>query len=297
MGENDTATQEGPGGQGVGRVVAADEDVPDSTGLARGVRTPHDAVEEPTEGGAAVVDAAAVDDSSSEDTRTPTTRPQQVLEESQAGAQAYAPFATQQKISSTPSKELRTESPSKLINRYGPATLAGNGTESMVEARINSISNAGISDSDRDPVYLARKLMKGNLVRFESREERAAVEEEAKKLAKEMMQRQHDFRKRIDNLRPPRHKFAPLNSSVQQRIVNDMVAGRVQDSELLSPEKEISAAPLMEKISRMALMNDTYTRGDRARLVDKVRSLLPATMAARSPQPKTGPPSTPAAGV
>lgn len=60
MGANDTPTQEGPLAQGVGRVVDAAEDaVADTTKLARGARTPHDSVTEPTQGGASVLDATA----------------------------------------------------------------------------------------------------------------------------------------------------------------------------------------------------------------------------------------------
>src|ERR1700750_1820039 len=57
MGENDVPTQEGPLAQGVGRVVRANEDVPDTSKLATGVRSPHDAVHEPREGGKSVLEA------------------------------------------------------------------------------------------------------------------------------------------------------------------------------------------------------------------------------------------------
>ena len=59
MGENDAPTQEGPLAQGVGRVVSADDDVPDTSKMARGVRSPHDAVQEPSEGGRSVLETTS----------------------------------------------------------------------------------------------------------------------------------------------------------------------------------------------------------------------------------------------
>ena len=60
MGANDKPTREGPTAQGVGRVVNASEDVvADTTKMARGVRSPHDTVTEPTKGGPSVLDVTA----------------------------------------------------------------------------------------------------------------------------------------------------------------------------------------------------------------------------------------------
>ncbi|KAK5172006.1 uncharacterized protein LTR77_003643 [Saxophila tyrrhenica] len=260
MGENDTTTQEGPQAQGAARVVAADEDVPDSTGLARGVRSPHDAVEEPQAGGAAVLDGREAQAPVGEVTEVP---------------RSTTPAPAQANTSQTPHQPEPISANDLLLSNSTPATMAGAGPESIINERINTIANAGMLDDTRSIGYLAHRLMDGQLVRFHSKEEKAAVEEAAKKIAEERTRATYKVRERFDNTKQPTHKFAPLPKSVLQEMANSNAAGRYRGYGLLHGKRDSSKRPLLNNISRLALQNGTYLQNDRVRFLAKVRSLLP----------------------
>ncbi|KAK3720808.1 hypothetical protein LTR37_003471 [Vermiconidia calcicola] len=273
MGDNDTATQEGPLAQGVGRPVAADEDVPDRTALARGARTPHDALEEPAEGGASVMDSIRGEDVGTTTTRAPNQN------------DAYAPTSrrtsTQKSTQSVASQAIQPKSPARaalLHGPYTPSTIAGSGFESVIEDRIRTVAEPGQSDDSRDARYLAQKLMDGQLVRFVSKQERAAVEEEAKKIAAQRAQ-EHTRWKKVgkDDVQPspPTHKFAPLPEAVQTSMIDKLVAGKY-DQRGLWQSTANHKRPVLDTIARMTLKNDK----DGTRLLEKVRSLLPAEQTA-----------------
>ncbi len=275
MGENDMATREGPAGRGVGRVVARDEDVPDTSNMARGVRTPHDAVEEPASGGTSVL--------AQEDTGLPTSPPL----DDEAGKAFSETFDLPSDASSL---EMQTSLINELLDKFGPATLAGNGAAGVVQARLRSIADAGIADGDREISDLARRLLKGNIVRFESREERAAAEWEAKQIQQDMFMRAQQKKKTNSTGPPSNPKFAPLSEKVRRSAFEELVGGQIEGKQLLGQKSDAAKTPPLEIIGMMALKNDTYTTEDRERFVAKVQSLLPASMlagsAAASKQPR-----------
>jgi hypothetical protein len=257
MGENDAATQEGPQAQGAARVVAADEHVVDTTKLARDVRSPHDKVEELAEGGAAALEESSL----------PTA------EGSVAGTAITGASTPVAASTATPTaKTQESVSAKELLRRHSPATMAGAGPGSIIAERVHSLANAGMLEGDRDIAYLAQRMMNGQLMRFISNEEKAAVEVVAKRIAERRSTQ--PVRVKFGNTKVPCHTFAPLPERVRQKLVRLQVAGRY-------PTTEFQDRPLLNNISKLALRNDTYLSDDRQRFIKKVQSLLP-----KPPAPK-----------
>jgi hypothetical protein len=299
MGENDSSTQEGPGAQGAARVVAADEDVPDTTRMARGVRSPHEKVEDPAQGGTPVMPSAAETTTQVETMPTGPAETEEVDEEvveeeqeeeeeedvdEQDKTWTSKPGVLGQATAPPISVDVENASRDILLRgRWSPSTLSGSGAESIIEQRVNSIATAGMHEASRDPKYLAQKLMAGHLVRFTSKEERAATEMEAKKIAEAIFNRltaSANAKGKEPPKKPPGHTFAPLRPEVRRRMVMELAAGK--DPSRASLSKQDPKRPLLNNISKATLLNGTYSDNDRLRLLHKVRSLLPAGMLGRS---------------
>ncbi len=264
MGENHTTTQEGPQAQGVAR-LAASEDVPDTTRLARGVRSPHDSVEEPADGGAAVME--------SNDARQGTDGAASTSDAVQTGHEHGTPYNPGNIV--VPTQFIPGPVRADTLLQHRPATLAGGGPEAIIEERVNTIANAGTLEHTRGVGYLAHRLMAGRIVRFASKEERAAVQDAARKIAEQTIQTTIRKRERFDNTKKPTHKFAPLPKPVLQDMVETQVAGFYSGTQLLHNKDNDSKRPLLDNISRLALQNSTYLEDDRVRFLTKVKSLLP----------------------
>ena len=262
MGENDTASQEGPLAQGAGAPIRADEDVSDSSKLSRGARTPHDAVEEPAAGGTSVMGATRHSGDAQRTTRLPA--------------------------SGNPPPTIQPGTPSSadlLSGTYSPATIAGAGFESVIENRMKTVAGPGQQDA-RDPRYLAQKMMSGQFVRFASREERAAVEEQAKKIA-ERRSRERARQKGLssEEVQPTanNYEFNPLPDGVRKAMVDRMVMGTYDPKDFLGGKQNYKQ-PVLNEIAKMTLRNETYLSGDGDRFLRKVQSLLPAAPAAQAQQ-------------
>jgi hypothetical protein len=145
-------------------------------------------------------------------------------------------------------------------------------------SQIQSTSSVTLGNSFRAPAYLARLLMDGQMVQFKSHEEKAAVEEEAKKIADRRAQ--DPSRLKADKGAPP-HKFGGVSSEARQNMTDKVVAGKHRGLEYLRDASK--QTQWQYNIMKMAFMNDTYLRKDRLKFVNKVRSLLPASYTSMDP--------------
>ena len=269
MGANDPVTREGPTEQGIGKAVATDEDVPDSSGLARGARSPHEGVEEPAEGGAAVVGtpgegrqtARLMDegDGSMEETSVQTRRRVPVPETVE------------------PSKSLSRED--LLHSGYETSTPAGGDMQGTILDHLRLVAHPGEQpSSERDPQQLAVKMMAGQLVHFHSSGEKAAAEEHAKKIAQRQTQRHAQQRKISSDEAQPQpkpHEFHAVSESARAGIIDALARGLYDPEGLLQGTQKYKNQPLLNQLAQQTLKNGTYSNKDGDRFLRKVQSLLP----------------------
>lgn len=275
MGANDPSSREGPTGQGIGRAVATEEDVPDSSGLARGARSPHEGVEEPAAGVAAVVGTPG----QGRQTVRLAEEDEEEVEEEEGDEEA--PVQTRRRVAEMevvePSTSLSKED--LLFSGHEASTLAGGNTRGVLADHLRMVAHPGEqADSDRDPQRLATKMMAEQLVHFRSASEKAATEEFARKIAE---RRAKNFAKQqklsSDEAQPePRDfHFAPVPEGERKSII-DMLGRGTYDVEGLLDGKQKYRQPLLNELAKGTMMNGTYMKSDGDRFLRKVQSLLPA---------------------
>lgn len=272
MGDNNLASREGPQAQGLGRVISARDEVMDDTGShsTRGTRTPHGTVEDPAEGGASVMDSPSQGNLG-----------EQAIRSREGDGHVDQRRASRKSKQVTPAPSFIPESSSRnelLHGSYNASTIAASNFEGVVEDRIRQVAEPGQQESFRDPVSLAHKMMRGQLVRFKSQTEKAAVEENAKQIA-ERMTKNYVRSKKLsqDEVQPSplSHGFAPVPENVRKAMVERLVAGKY-DTDGTLQGKEKHKQPVLNEIAKMAMKNGTFLGSDGDRFLRKVQSLLPA---------------------
>lgn len=267
MGDNDPVGREGPTGQGIGKAVATEDDVPDTSIMARGVRSPHEGVEEPADGGAAVLEervplaSGRVGALQGGDTQEPSR--QRVV-----AAAAPEPVAP-----TTLSRE-------ELLHRgHDTSTPAGGDMQSTMLDHIRLVAHPGEQPStERTPEQLAVKMMAGQLVHFHSISEKAATEEHAKAIAE---RRASNYAKQqslsSDEAQPEakNYHFAPVPESTRKGIIDRFGKGVYDPDGLLQGKQKYKNQPLLDQLARQTLKNSTYMTSDGDRFLRKVQSLLP----------------------
>ena len=277
MGANDPASREGPTGQGIGRAVATEEDVPDSSVMARGARSPHEGVEEPSAGGAAVMGA------SSEGRQTVRLAEEEEEDlEDEEDTEGEAPVQTRRRVAepyvTEPSKALSKDN--LLYSGQETSTIAGGNVQGVISDHLRMIAHPGEkAGSERDPRQLAAKMMAGQLVHFRSEAEKVATNDFARKRTGQQASNQARRKGSAPGETrpaPPKSYFAPVPEGVRKSITDVMVKG-VYDPEGVLEGKQKYKNPLLNDLARSTLMNSTYMKSDGDRFLRKVQSLLPAT--------------------
>lgn len=270
MGENDPVSREGPTGQGVGRPVAADEDVQDTSGLARGARSPHEGVEEPVAGGTAVAGAVRGD----------KLAMPSVGEDDGADAVPGQPRRRARLVDVV--EPSRTVSKEDLLNAgYETSTPThGNMHRNLVDHIRMSAHPAQQSQTSRNPAQLAVKMMDGQFVHFESHAEKAAAEEFARKIAERRAKNYAQQQRLSTDATQPEamnYHFAPMSESMRKSVIDRLGRGAYDAEGLLSGQAlpKYKAQPLLNSLAQQALKNATYTTQDGDRFIRKVQSLLP----------------------
>lgn len=287
MGENDPITREGPTGQGIGKAVATDEDVPDTSGLARGARSGAEGVEEPAAGGTAVMGTPG---------QGRQTAP--LIEENEAATEEDA-FDLDSAVHTrrrTPAKAEAFEPSTQLTKDdllhagHQTTTPATKNHHSTILDHLRQVAHPGEQPgAERTPQQLAEKLMAGQLVHFHSAAEKSATEELARNVAGGRARR-YSAQKKLSagEVQPEvkKYHFAPVSEALRKGMVDRLARG-VYDPEGLLKEGGVQRyknQPLLNELARQAVMNGTYTPKDSERFLRKVQGLLPRAAPAGKPQ-------------
>lgn len=172
----------------------------------------------------------------------------------------------------------------------GAATIAATNFEGVVNERLKIIAEPGNDAAHRDVHYLAQKLLNRQIAFFRSEEEKSAVLRECRRitgLGQSMtdQERAAKDQERVDKGLPPFQPtyFQPLPESVRKNIVDHLVRG-TYDAKGLLAGKQNHKQPVLNEVERGLMRNGTYLQSDSSRLMQKVRSLLPAA----APAAKSG---------
>lgn len=288
MGQNDPVSREGPTGQGIGKVVATEEDVPDSSIMARGARSPHDGVEEPAAGGAAVVGTPG----EGRQTARLVEENEEAIDNSQSSEEA-APAQRRRRVAIDAAVEpSATLSKEDLLHRgYETSTPAGKDMQGTLWDHLRLVAHPGEQPAvDRDPKRLAFKMLNGQLVHFRSAAEKASTEEFARTIAEKRAQGVAKQGKQASGEAQPGAKgyqFTPVSEKIRSSIVDQLARGVYDPDGLLQGAQKYKSQPLLNQLAQQSLKNSTYTTKDGDRFLRKVQSLLPradAQAAKRRPQ-------------
>lgn len=192
-------------------------------------------------------------------------------------------------------------SPASLSKEYyltqppNGSTIADGQYEGVMNSHIRTVVEPAQDQSKRETQMLVQKLRDGQMVRFESKEERQAVVEavweskrpsrvnglgEAARGREAFFQRQTlDERSDATKKANPIPFFRPLPKAVRANIVDRVVKG-VYDAEGRLDGKH--KQPVLNEIAKMTMKNGTYLIADGDRFLRKVQSLLPALQTQKS---------------
>lgn len=274
MGENDLATQEGPLAQGVNIRARTDVEAGADTRAARGTGQPV-TLDDAAERGESGMEPGRAEMRDERVSRPPS-------EEAEDDATTH-----QLQEATRRSHLVQLEEPSRnelLLGQNG-STIAASNFEAVIEERLRGMTEPGISelDSHRRHEILAQKFRRGQLVRFESVEEKAAVLEIAKNAARRRRKSSNGVKPSSEDESPdagvvqpaPRvYNFTPLPANVQTVMIDKIVRGRYDIDGSLHGDKYKQT--VLNNVANATTMNSTYLAGDGERLLKKVRSLLPA---------------------
>lgn len=273
MGEHDPPEREGPYVQAVGRVTTADDTDKNYAGVATGARTPHEGVTNPAQGGATIMSEV-----------TPSSDRSQPVEQTRADLEIRrrSRKAKQPTTPVAPDHFARDE----LLYGHAGSTIAAGNYRGVLEERMKLVADPGrASDGSREPSSLARKMMKGQMVRFESQEEKAAVENEAKRIAERWASNVARWKKvSANDVQPsPRgHTLAPVPEGIRTKILDTLVTGKYDPDEVFERGEQKYKQPVLNTIAKTILKNGSYLSQDAERLLKKVQSLLPAAQPQRA---------------
>lgn len=246
MGQNDSPTQEGPYTQGINPNVRNDVKVTARSSAAKGTDQP--------------VNVEHADEKRGHGIEEPVQS-------------AGTTLADQHILDPESSINLEVEPSFGPLYKRDASTIVANNFEGVIEEHLSAVSDAGISEDNRATSQLARKLWSRQFVRFESPEEKA----ETLEMVKRMMPKRKD-----SAVKKP--SFQPLPEKLRNGLIEQMVAGRYHQEELLNGKKVFQQS-VLNNIARATTLNGTYLRADGDRLMAKVRSLLPAARTAKAPPP------------
>lgn len=275
MGENDSATQEGPLAQGVNVRARTDVDAGADTRAARATGQP------------VTLDDAAERAGSGMEPGRAEVRDERVIrpppEEDEDAAETQQSPEAMERLHLVQLEQL---SRNELLLEQNASTIAASNFEAVIEQRLRGIAEPDMSELDnhRRRKNLAQKFRRGQLVRFDSKEEKAAVLEIAKNVARRHLRSPNKTKTSNEDESPeagaaqplPKvYNFSPLPETVQTAMVEKIVNGKYDTAGSFSGEKY--KQPVLNTVARAMTMNSSYLAGDGERLLKKVRGLLPAT--------------------
>ena len=165
-------------------------------------------------------------------------------------------------------EDMRSDWPATAISASGLTE----GVQQKLEWLAKRIPHGYITHED-----LAERLHKGDLVRFESEEEKTKVLRIAADLAKARAEMLTE--RKGEQIAPEEMEFTDVGSGEEkQQLVDTMVKG-------VYPELEAQKLPFLNQVVRNLRNNETYHEAETGKFMDKVLSLLPPNTAAKGASP------------
>ncbi|KAI9880146.1 MAG: hypothetical protein M1830_005175 [Pleopsidium flavum] len=151
----------------------------------------------------------------------------------------------------------------------GPAVVVGEfGMANIVEEKLDWLAERPIG-SYRRTDELARRLLSGEFVRFESDAEKDAVVKRAETLAVEEGIRLSERKGEV--VQPKEAGFEPITEEDRNLLVERLLKGSHEAPGSPPPEDGV-----LKELLRVTHRNETYLPRDASSLLGKVRGLLPA---------------------
>ena len=233
--------REGPLAQGLGRPVRSIDDEADGSIQIRGTRTPNGAVEEPTQGGASVmepephvagaetekaqgraggnkVDAGKhVGQSSDIVTRAPSTMDPTTDSIVPAGPRIPPP--------STPYQPTATSADQLLHSGSNTSTIASGNFQGVINDRIRVAADPAQPPGQRSVSELAHRLRRKKLVRYSSKDEKKAVENHLRRYERGSEALNKREQENADKKLDTDPYFARLQKNTRARLIETLVTG------------------------------------------------------------------------
>ncbi|KAG8630569.1 hypothetical protein KVT40_002188 [Elsinoe batatas] len=148
----------------------------------------------------------------------------------------------------------------------GNATIAAANFEGVVQDRIKALTDKRQNDFRYAP-DIAKRMMRGGLVSFQSEKERDEVVAAAQDYAYKLKTSASKARKGKDEV--AEHEFAPLSDTMQSAIVARYVKGKYWEM-----SKKRYNSDLLNQVSAAVAQNNTYLSRDSAVFMKKLQAMV-----------------------
>ncbi|GAM82149.1 hypothetical protein ANO11243_001280 [Dothideomycetidae sp. 11243] len=154
-----------------------------------------------------------------------------------------------------------------LHSGRGGSTISAGNFEGVIQDRVKMLTEMR-QDATRYAPDMARKMMRGGLVSFNSEQEKDAVVKEAKSYAHRLKKSASNVRKGLPDV-ISEYEFAPLADNMQTTIVDRYVRGKHADLAAKPHKSEV-----MNHVRASLSRNGTYLARDSAVFLRKVESII-----------------------
>ncbi|KAK0947638.1 hypothetical protein LTR29_000895 [Friedmanniomyces endolithicus] len=263
MGENTSLGREGPDNQSAGRGRA----------------------EEPSQDGATVLPGSASASGMAAASESSTSRSQRA--ETSVRPATSKPSSKRIQPPGTPYHPIQPTIADLTTSGSNSSTIAAHNFAGVLADRLTTITEPGQTPGagDRDTLSLAYKLIERQFTRLQSREEQIAVRVELEEILRYYVDKTPERIAKLENRRakdnarvagkPSHHAyFQPLSEQVRKSLMDKMVKGVYDDRDVLRGDT-YKQQPVLNNIAQATMMNPTYLHEDGARVLQKIRSLLP----------------------
>jgi hypothetical protein len=169
----------------------------------------------------------------------------------------------------TTMEELRLDWPATAID--------GRGSTESVQQKLEFLAKR-LPHGWSSPQELAERLHKGQMVHFESDEER----KEVLAIAAELAQSRADMltERKGEHVPPEDMSFADVTAEEKERLAAKMVKGEY-------PALQTHKLPFLNQVQRNLRNNGTYHEMETSKFMEKIQSLLPANRGGQQAQKRS----------
>lgn len=160
---------------------------------------------------------------------------------------------------------------------YGPSVVATQrGMSEVVEDCLDRMATQELVEVGVRHQELAKKLIRGELLRFKNEEEEKAVVALAQRMSNEGAALRSEEKGEIVN--PIVADFEPLDEASRSRLAAYLISGEYK------PKDHAPSDPILQDVVRRTKINATYGFADTDKVVAKVTRLLPKQRPAAAPK-------------